>query len=70
VAVSGVEIMWYLSELKREQMVLPLSLSYQPFVPRKMTCMLILLWAASLGKLAADLFGVGTLDLLEDVENI
>ncbi len=50
-------------------MVLPVGLSYQPLVPRKMTCMLILLRAAPhSASLLADLFGQGAFDLLEDLE--
>ena len=50
-------------------MVLPVGLSYQPLVPRKMICMLVFLRAAApFGELLADLFGQGAFDLREDVE--
>ena len=47
-------------------MVLPVGLSYQPLVPRKMTCMLIP--HSPLGQLLADLLGEGAFDLREDLK--
>ena len=33
-------MIWYLSEFMSVQMVLPVSVSYQPLVPKKMICMI------------------------------
>ena len=51
-------------------MVLPVGLSYHPLVPRKMTCMLILLRAGAppLGQLLPDFFGKRAFYLREDLE--